>query len=82
MQVMKPVHDQAFSRELGISAFEELDEHRSEDFISRAVILTRQDTQLCIMEDVYECLSPVVKKRRTCSSDHDEGRYYYRSPLA
>jgi hypothetical protein len=32
------------SRELGVSAFEVLDEYGSEDFISRTVILTCQDT--------------------------------------
>src|SRR6266567_1417652 len=64
-----------------ILAFEKLDERRSEDFVSRTVVLTCQSTVLGMGEDVYQRLSPVVKKRMTGSSDHDERGHGNRSPL-
>src|SRR6266700_3196291 len=68
-------------QEYGILAFEKLDERRSEDFVSRTVVLTCQSTVLGMGEDVYQRLSPVVKKRMTGSSDHDERGHSDRSPL-
>ena len=64
-----------------VSAFEEPHQGGSEDFVSRAVVLTWKAAVLGIGEDVYERLSPVVKKRRTRSSDHDERGHGDRSPL-
>jgi hypothetical protein len=64
-----------------VSAFEELDERGSEDFVSRAVVLTWKAAVLGIGEDVYQRLGPVVKKRMTRSSDHDERGHSDRSPL-
>src|SRR6266702_5812918 len=62
--------------------FEELNERGSEDFVSRAVVLTCQRMVPGIWEEICQRLSPIVKKRRAGSSDQDERGHGHRSPLS